>query len=65
MAAETLGGAVGVAGELDAAAAGQLLASAVGAFETGVHVSAAIGAGLLAATAVLVRLLLRRQPAAH
>ncbi|MEF3120937.1 MFS transporter [Kocuria flava] len=65
VAAETLGGAVGVAGDLDAATAGQLLASAVGAFETGVHASAAIGAGLLAATAVLVRLLLRRQPAAR
>ncbi|WP_309124912.1 MFS transporter [Kocuria sp.] len=59
-ASETLGGAVDVAGTLGPAPAGELLAAAVGAFQTGVHVSAAIAAALLAGTAVVVALLLRR-----
>ena len=61
-ASETLGGAVDVAEALDPAASGELLASAVAAFEAGVHLSAGIGAALLAGTAVLVGLLLRRVP---
>ncbi|GEO95276.1 MFS transporter [Kocuria turfanensis] len=61
-AGETLGGAVDVAGALDPAASDQLLASAVAAFEAGVHLSAGIGAVLLGVTAVVVALLLRRVP---
>ncbi|OLT10809.1 MFS transporter [Kocuria sp. CNJ-770] len=61
-AAETLGGAVDVAGALDPATADQLFASAVAAFEAGVHLSAGIGAALLGATSVVVALLLRRVP---
>lgn len=63
-AAETLGGAVDVAASLDPAAAAQLLSSAVEAFSAGVHLSAGIGAALLAGTSVVVGLLLRRVPPA-
>jgi DHA2 family multidrug resistance protein-like MFS transporter len=61
-ASETLGGAVDVAAGLGPDASGELLASSVAAFEAGVHLSAGIGAALLAGTAVLVGLLLRRVP---
>ncbi|KUG52175.1 MFS transporter [Kocuria rosea subsp. polaris] len=61
-ASETLGGAVVVAAALGPDASGELLASAVAAFEAGVHLSAGIGAALLAATAVAVGVLLRRVP---
>ena len=61
-ASETLGGAVDVAAALGPDASGELLASSVAAFEAGVHLSAGIGAALLAGTAVAVGLLLRRVP---
>ena len=64
-ASQTLGGAVDVADDLGPGAAGELLASAVGAFESGVHLSAGLGAALLGGTALVVALLLRRVPPAR
>ncbi len=58
----TLGGALEVAAGLGPDASRELLSSAVAAFEAGVHLSAGIGAALLAGTAVVVGLLLRRVP---
>jgi DHA2 family multidrug resistance protein-like MFS transporter len=59
-AAETLGGAVHVAGELPADAAGALLESARHAFDSGVGVSAWLGCGLILAAAVVALVSLRR-----
>ncbi|WP_219419892.1 MFS transporter [Pseudonocardia nigra] len=57
---ETIGGAVGVAGQLADWPAAALLTSARTAFTTAVDVTAAVGAGVLVAVAVTVVLGLRR-----
>lgn len=59
-AGETLGGAVAVAGDLPAVAAGPLLDSARHAFDSGVGVAAWIGCGLIVVAAVLAVVSLRR-----
>jgi DHA2 family multidrug resistance protein-like MFS transporter len=59
-AAETLGGAVHVAGQLPADAAGALLASARHAFDSGVGLTAWLGCGLIVAAAVVAVISLRR-----
>jgi DHA2 family multidrug resistance protein-like MFS transporter len=58
-AGETLGGAVHVAGELPADAAGQLLESARHAFDSGVGLTAWLGCGLIVAAAVVALVSLR------
>lgn len=58
-AAETLGGAVHVAGELPPDAAAALLESARHAFDSGVGVSAWLGCGLIVAAAIVALLSLR------
>ncbi len=60
---ETLGGAVAVAEHLPARAADALLTTARGAFTDGMHVAAAVGAGLLLASAVLASVALRKAQA--
>ena len=57
---ETLGGAVEAAHLLPADAAGQLLASAHRAFDSGVAYTAAIGTALMVTAAVVVLRSLRR-----
>lgn len=59
-AADTLGGAVTVAGGLPSGAAAELLASARHAFDSGIALTASIGAGLMLTAAVLALLTLRR-----
>ncbi|WP_411720498.1 MFS transporter [Mycetocola sp.] len=58
-AAETLGGAVHVAGQLPADAAGALLESARHAFDSGVGLSAWLGCGLIVAAAIVALVSLR------
>ncbi|MCF3118579.1 MFS transporter [Streptomyces arenae] len=60
---ETLGGAVAVAEHLPARAADALLTTARGAFTDGMHVAAAVGAGLLLASAMLASVALRKAQA--
>ncbi|MBW8871587.1 MAG: MFS transporter, partial [Leifsonia sp.] len=59
-AGETLGGAVTVARGLPGPLAGELLASARAAFDSGVGVTAVIGAALVASAAVVALVTLRR-----
>ena len=59
-AGETLGGAREVAAGLPAELAGQLLASARAAFDSGVVLTSAIGVALMLAAAVLAAVTLRR-----
>ena len=59
-AGETLGGAVAVADQLPAGAAGQLLESARHAFDSGVGLSAWIGVALVLGAAVVALIALRR-----
>lgn len=59
-AGDTLGGAVTVAGGLPGGAAAELLESARHAFDSGIALTASIGAGLMLTAAVLALLTLRR-----
>lgn len=60
-AGETLGGAVSVAGELPAEVGNVLLESARHAFDSGAGVAAWIGAGLIAAAAIIAMVTLRHE----
>jgi DHA2 family multidrug resistance protein-like MFS transporter len=61
---ETLAGAVDNAAALPQPLAGALTAAARSAFESGVHITAAIGLVLMAGAAVLAAVVLRRVPTA-
>ncbi|MCX2749008.1 MFS transporter [Arthrobacter sp. MI7-26] len=61
---ETLAGAVDTAASLPQPLAGALTAAARAAFESGVHITAAIGLVLMAGAAVLAAVVLRRVPTA-
>jgi len=63
VARDTLGGAVGVAGELPKELAGTLLASAHEAFTQGLQLTAALSAAIAAAAAAMATVLLWRVPA--
>ncbi len=63
-AGETLAGAVELAATLQAPAAGELLATARAAFDSGVHITATIALVLMALTAVLAGTVLRKVPRA-
>ena len=62
---ETLAGAVELAGTLPAPAAEALAAAARAAFDSGVHITAAIALVLMAAAAVLSAVVLRKVPRAR
>jgi DHA2 family multidrug resistance protein-like MFS transporter len=61
---ETLAGAVELAGSLPAPAAEALTAAARAAFDSGVHITAAIGLVLMAGASALAAVVLRRVPRA-
>ncbi|MFE4541321.1 MFS transporter [Arthrobacter sp. NPDC056727] len=64
-ATETLAGAVELAGTLPAPLAEALTAAAGAAFDSGVHITAAIALGLMAGASVLAAVVLRRIPRAR
>lgn len=64
LAGETLAGAVELAGTLPGPLAETVLATARAAFDSGVHITAAIALGLMAAAAVSAGVILRKVPKA-
>jgi len=63
-AGDTLGGAIGAAAQLPPALAGQVMAAARTGFSAALHTNSAIGAVIVAATALMTALLLRDRPTA-
>ena len=64
-AGDTLGGALGAAAQLGPELGEPVLAAARDSFSLALHTNAAIGAGILAITAVLVAVMLRQRPDAN
>jgi DHA2 family multidrug resistance protein-like MFS transporter len=62
-AGDTLGGAIGAAGQLPPALAAQVMDAARAGFNAALHTNSAIGAAIVAGTALMTALLLRGRPA--